>query len=82
MSCGNALQQSSYSYRGCLKIAKLLPKSWPNWPRSPLKPKNFDFFVDNYLITIKIFNMACGNAYLSNTPKELQGVSQNDKITT
>ena len=70
------------SYRGCLKMAKLLPKSYPNWPWPPLKPKNFDFFVDNHLVTIKIFDMACGNAYQPNTPKELQGVSHNDKIYT
>ena len=70
------------SYRGCLKMAKLLPKSYPNWPWPPLKPKNFDFFVDNYLVTIKIFDLNYGDPYQPNTPKELQGVSQNDKITT
>ena len=63
-------------------MAKLLPKSYPNWPWPPLKPKNFDFFVDNYLVTIKIFDMAYGHPYQPNTPNELQGVSQNDKITT
>ena len=42
----------------------------------------FDFFVDNYLVTIKIFDLACGHPYQPNTPNELQGVSQNDKITT
>merc|ERR1711923_182191 len=49
------------SYRGCLKMTKLLPKSYPNWPWPPLKPKNFDFFVDDYLVTIKIFDMAYGH---------------------
>ena len=42
-------------------MTKLLPKSYPNWPWPPLKPKNFDFFVDNYLVTIKIFDLACGH---------------------
>ena len=70
------------SYRGGLKMTKLLPKSYPNWPWPPLKPKNFDFFVDNYLVTIKIFDLNYEDPYQPNTPKELQGVSQNDKITT
>ena len=70
------------SYRGCLKIAKFLPKFYLNWPWPPLKPKNCDFFGNNLLVTIKIFDLSCGNAYKPNTPKELQGVSQNSKIPT
>ena len=72
------------SYRNCLKIAKFLPKFYLNWPWPPLKPKNCDFFCNNHLVIIKIFDLSCGNAYKHkpSTPKELQGVSQNSKIPT
>ena len=68
------------SYMGCLKIAKILPKSYLNWPWPPLKPKYWGFFCNNYSDTMKIFDLSCGNAYKPSTPKELQGVSQNSKI--